>query len=270
MAGGRFLFTPKQYVWLQARQETHTINELLHLVHWRLKRPDITRHQLRATLRYYKTHPVRERLFTDKQTEWLREKYKTHTRKELLPLVRWRLKKPDITLKQLSIYMDAHSMRRGVNNLGQFNSRQVPWNKGMKFPDMKSNSSWFKKGSEPWGTRKVGSIRQQRIQGYIQVQIKTRRKKRNGKYGLWVPIGRWVWEQHNKRRIPKKHVIRILDGNPWNYDIANLVLVSRSLNTVINAQYQKFIVCSETHLIAIQSARLSMAISKVDKQRKRK
>ena len=54
----------------------------------------------------------------------------------------------------------------------------------------------------------------------------------------WIPLARYVWAKHNGN-IPPRHCIRFKDGNPENCNIDNLMMISFSENSQMNANPQK-------------------------------
>jgi HNH endonuclease len=44
--------------------------------------------------------------------------------------------------------------------------------------------------------------------------------------GNWKPYARYMWEQHNGTSVPTGHQVHFLDGNPDNFDAANLVALT--------------------------------------------
>lgn len=67
--------------------------------------------------------------------------------------------------------------------------------------------------------------------GYIDVKVLGGRGnwRRN-----WKPKHVVVWEQANGREVPKGHIVRFRDGDKRNFDPANLALVSKADNALLN------------------------------------
>jgi len=102
------------------------------------------------------------------------------------------------------------------NKATQFKKGFVPWNKGMK-----GVGGWeptqFKKGSLPWNYQPVGA---ERVNTYGYVDIKTADPNRwKGKHVL-------IWEAANGQ-VPDGHVVIFGDGDKRNFELENLILVSR-------------------------------------------
>lgn len=93
---------------------------------------------------------------------------------------------------------------------------------------MKGIGGWeptqFKKGNRPANYMPVGS---ERINGDDYVDIKVADpNKWTGKHIL-------IWEEHNGL-VPEGHAILFGDGNRRNFDLDNLILVSRQQLAVLN------------------------------------
>lgn len=115
----------------------------------------------------------------------------------------------------------------------------IPWNKGKKgisYEGMKATQ--FKKGHKPHNWVPVGS---ERItpDGYVQIKVQEGKKQHNwkGKHIL-------IWEAANGP-VPKGHVIIFGDGNKRNFDLNNLLLVSRKQLVRLN---QKNLIANDAEL----------------------
>jgi hypothetical protein len=103
-----------------------------------------------------------------------------------------------------------------------------PWNKGKK-GFMGPNKTSFKKGHKPHNWVPIGSERITK-DGYVQIKIQEGKFQKNwrGKHIL-------VWEAVNGP-LPKGHAIIFGDGNNRNFDLDNLILVSRAQLLKLNQQ----------------------------------
>ena len=70
-------------------------------------------------------------------------------------------------------------------------------------------------GKIPWN-RKPDLYERVNKNGYVMVKV-------NGKF---VEKHRYIWQQHNGE-IPAGHIVIFADGNKRNFDLDNLVLISR-------------------------------------------
>lgn len=101
---------------------------------------------------------------------------------------------------------------------GYFPKGHVPWNKGLKGIDIGGKETQFKKGNIPSNYRPVGSERVN-ADGYAEIKI--------ADPNTWELKHRIIWKEHNGP-IPDGFVVIFGDGDKTNFNIDNLVLVSRA------------------------------------------
>lgn len=117
----------------------------------------------------------------------------------------------------------------------RFEKGHTPANKGQKgivYPG--PEKTWFKKGSLPKNTK---------FDGAISVRNPKDPNKRPEKYiriakGKWVQYRRWLWEQHHGP-IPKGYVIRSKNGDPINFTIEDLEMISQADHALRNINTEK-------------------------------
>jgi len=120
----------------------------------------------------------------------------------------------NLGLNQIKAYKKNHKLSSGLD--GRFPPKHTPFNKGKK-----GIGGWeptqFKEGNRPWNYQPVGS---QRINGdgYVDIKIADPNKWK-GKHIL-------TWEAANGP-VPKGHAVIFGDGNKRNFELDNLILVSR-------------------------------------------
>ena len=121
----------------------------------------------------------------------------------------------------------------------QFKKGIVPWNKGKKGINYEGcKATQFKKGNKPHNWVPIGSERITK-DGYIQVKIQDGKFQKNwrGKHII-------IWEEANGP-LPPGHAIIFGDGNNRNFDLDNLILVSRAQLVRMN---QKGLIYGNTEL----------------------
>lgn len=166
-----------------------------------------------------------KKIYTKEHIEYLREITPGRTNKEITKMFN---EKFNLNISEKAIAQARK--RRGIKtgSDGRFKKGQTPWNKGKK-GFMGPNETSFKKGHKPHNWVPIGSERITK-DGYIEIKIQEGKFQKNwrGKHIL-------VWEKHNGP-LPKGHAIIFGDGNNRNFDIENLILVSRRQLLKLNQQ----------------------------------
>jgi hypothetical protein len=118
-----------------------------------------------------------------------------------------------ITLKQMETLLYKHGLRNGI---GSFRPGHVPANKGKTRPSRQGNY-------KPVGSERIDA-------GYIVVKVSDRKYQ---PHKNWRRKHTVIWEKANGK-IPRGHAVLFADGNKRNFDLDNLLLVSRSELAVMN------------------------------------
>ena len=157
------------------------------------------------------------RLFTPEQEEFIRSNVLGIGNEELANMVNERFGL-NITKKQMKRWKNNHHVSSGLT--GRFEKGHVPDNKGKKMSKEQyeqCEKSMFRKGHIPHNHRQIGSERIN-VYGYTEVKVAEPNK--------WRPKHQVIWEREHGA-IPKQHVIIFADGNKQNFDLDNLICVSR-------------------------------------------
>lgn len=105
------------------------------------------------------------------------------------------------------------------NRTGRFTNGHVPANKGKKGKTVgRMAETQFKKGQKPINHRPIGSERID-VDGYTWEKVAEPNKWREKHVRIWEAF-------YGKR--PKSHAVIFADGDKQNFDIDNLLLVSRA------------------------------------------
>lgn len=130
------------------------------------------------------------------------------------------------TKMQMKSYYGNNKINSGLD--GRFKPGHVPHNKGKKGISYEGmEATQFKKGNKPANWVPLGSERVNG-DGYIDIKIADGKKQKN-----WKGKHIIIWEKHNGP-VPKGHAIIFGDGDNRNFDINNLVLVSRQQLLILN------------------------------------
>lgn len=128
------------------------------------------------------------------------------------------------------------NLKNGINR-GCFQKGQVSLNKGKKWNDymsekgqINSRKTCFKKGNIPKNHREVGSERIN-VYGYYEIKV--------AEPNVWKLKHRVIYENAHGF-IPKDCMIIFADGNKSNFNLDNLVLVSKSENLHMNKDSLRF------------------------------
>lgn len=122
----------------------------------------------------------------------------------------------DYTKQQIKNYYSRNKLDSGVR--GHFLKGHEPHNKGKKGINYEgTRATQFKKGQMPHNYKPVES---ERVNGggYVDIKIADPNK--------WRPKHVLIWEAANGP-VPKGHVVIFGDGDKRNFDLNNLLLVSR-------------------------------------------
>jgi len=159
-------------------------------------------------------------IFTAIEADFLRKNVNGRSQKEMAELFNQHFGM-DLKHTQVIAYLKNHRLSNGLNS--RFKPGQVPFNKGkMGIGGWKPTQ--FKSGNRPHNYKPVGTERVNG-DGYVDIKIADP-KKWKGKHIL-------TWEEHHGG-VPKGYVVIFGDGNHRNFDIDNLILVSRSQLGTLN------------------------------------
>ena len=160
-------------------------------------------------------------LLTPEQAEFVKENVKGVSNADLAQMVNERFGL-NLTAKQMNTYKKNHKLKSGLD--GRFKPGSVPHNKGKNIGGYEPTQ--FKKGHKPANHRPVGSERVN-VDGYVELKIAEPNK--------WILKHKHIWQLENGP-MPKGHAIIFGDGDKRNFDIDNLLLVTRKQLLIMNQQ----------------------------------
>lgn len=158
---------------------------------------------------------------TPEQLAWLRKAYTTTALKNLATAFNDAFGTA-VTEKQIRSTLRNHGIRSG--RTGRIEKGQSPWNLGKK-GYMGANSTSFKRGNLPHNHQPLWSERVGK-NDYIEMSV----PERNPYTGFPTRYKHkhvWIWERANGPK-PKGTAIIFRDGNIRNFDLENLLLVTRA------------------------------------------
>ncbi|CDM88229.1 HNH endonuclease signature motif containing protein [Xenorhabdus bovienii] len=123
-----------------------------------------------------------------------------------------------------------HGFRRRLGlrtgRTGQYPKGHISHNAGTKGL-MKRNSGSFKSGSSPHNMCPIGTERISK-DGYVYIKV--------DRPNIWRLKHRMIWEEHHGK-LPAGAIVIFKDGNQKNYQIDNLLMVTRRENVILNKFY---------------------------------
>ena len=129
----------------------------------------------------------------------------------------------DVSTRNLQNVRNKYKIpKKVIPNSGCYRKGDEPWNKGREMSDEtkeKVKKTWFKKGQIPKNHKPVGSTRVDK-DGYKLIKI--------AEPNRWVLYHRHLYEKAHGEKLKKSDAVIFADGNKLNFDIDNLVKVSRA------------------------------------------
>lgn len=158
--------------------------------------------------------------WTDEMIEYVRNIYPHYTNKEIAEMLK---EEYGIIVRPASLRNLHHKYKYDdkLVNVGCFKKGQECWNKGVPMREetkKKLEHTWFKNGHTPANTRPIGSMREN-ADGYVVIKTK--------ETGRWPLYQRYVYEQAHNVKLDKDDMVLFADGNNRNFDVDNLVRVTR-------------------------------------------
>lgn len=161
--------------------------------------------------------------WTEEEIEFIREIYPYYENKEISKMVKDKFGFDVSARNLLNVRHKYKFPKKAIPNSGCYRKGDVPWNKGREMTDEvkeKVKGTWFKKGEIPKNHRPIGSTRIDNKDGYKLIKIAEPNK--------WALYHRHLYEEKHGEKLKKNEAIIFADGNKSNFDIDNLVKVSRA------------------------------------------
>ena len=153
-------------------------------------------------------------IWSSEEKDYLREITPGRHYKEIVELMNAKFEY-EFNLGQIKGAIARYKLNTGFT--GYFPKGNIPFNKGTK-GIMKANKTSYKKGNIPQSYKPVGTERITK-DGYTEIKVKDP--------NVWKLKHRIIYEEHYGE-IPKGYVVMFLDRDKSNFDINNLILISRN------------------------------------------
>ena len=167
--------------------------------------------------------------WTNEEKEYLTQIYKKNDYDTILKMMNDKFE-CSFNRNQIISFMKRNKLKsEAIKNNGRFSKGMTPWNKGLSYmPNNKETR--FQKGNIHHWHRELG---EERIDKYGYVQIKV------AEPNVWDLKHRVIYKEHYGE-IPDGHNIIFADGNKMNFDIDNLIAVSKSEMLILNNNNLRF------------------------------
>ena len=164
-------------------------------------------------------------IFTHEQLDFLRDHVVGRSKRDLTNLFNQHF---GLDLPESKIVSCCKNHKFPPSGLdGRFKPGRTPFNKGKKGLNFGGKETQFKKGYTPKNYRPVGSERIN-ADGYAEIKIADPNK--------WRMKHTVIWEKENGP-LPKGYAVIFGDGDKANFNINNLLLVSRKQLLILNKKH---------------------------------
>lgn len=163
-------------------------------------------------------------IWSDEEKEYLKQITPGHHHREICEIVNQKFSL-NLTVGQIKGAINRYKLNTGFT--GQFSKGSIPPNKGKKKYWVGGEETQFKKGNKAYNWVPIGTERINK-DGYIEIKVQDGKLQKN-----WRGKHIVIWEAANGP-LPKGGAIIFGDSNNRNFDIDNLILVSRKQLLVLN------------------------------------
>lgn len=173
---------------------------------------------------------VYSKTFPEHVCEFIEQNYKGTGHQRMAEMIKEKLGM-EYTAQQIKSYYKNHSLNSGLT--GYFVKGQPSHNKGVKMsPEVyeKAKATMFKPGSRPHNANKVGDITLATV-GYYKIKV--------AEPDVWEFCHIRAWQQAYGE-IPEGMMVSFKDGNIENWDLENLMLITKGENAQMNLRGLRF------------------------------
>ncbi len=169
------------------------------------------------------------RLFTKIQHDYLSSIVEGRTTDEITKMINDKFSL-SITARQIQIYKKNHGLKSNVST--RFEKGHIPANKGVNgVYNVGGNQTSFKPGQISHNYKAIGYERIDR-DGYTLIKV----SDEGPWHKRWKHKHKVLWEKENGP-IPSGHALIFADSNRQNFDLNNLILVSKKQLMILNKKH---------------------------------
>jgi hypothetical protein len=230
----RFIYTPEMLKFIEAKFKKAEVPQVTKAFNKKFGtdktaaqiKSTITNHGIKCGRKPSEVNKGKLKIMTNKQADFVKSEYLKSTVPELTVKLKQKFGL-ELKPKQVKDFIKNQGYQSG--RTGQFKKGLQPWNTGKKgyVAGGRSSETRFKPGHQRNDTQPVGAIRSDRKDGYLMIKVEMPNK--------WKLLHVVEWEKHNGP-IPKGHRLWFKDNDRTNWNIDNLMLITRAQGAVINKQ----------------------------------
>lgn len=184
--------------------------------------------------RYGLTGAPREKIysktFPEEICRFIENNYQGTGHQQMADLIRQEFDR-EYTKQQIKRYYNNHHLNSGIT--GHFVKGQPSHNKGVKMsPEVyeKAKATMFKPGNRPHNTNEVGAI-VLATRGYYKIKV--------AEPNVWEFCHIREWKKAYGE-IPEGMMVSFKDGNIENWNLENLMLITKGENAVMNTMHLRY------------------------------
>lgn len=166
--------------------------------------------------------------WTEQEIEFVRKIYPYNSNKKIIEMLKEKFGFETTSRKLLNTKTKYKMPDKVIPNSGRLQKGVVPWNKGKKMSNetkKKLKNTFFRKGqtinNRPIGSTRLGN------DGYLVIKIEEPNK--------WQLYQRYVYEKAHGVKLAKNEAVIFADGDKTNFDIDNLIKVSKANLCYLNS-----------------------------------
>lgn len=205
----------------------------------------------------YATYKKEVKKINEEHVEYLKDIYQKYKLEDCKKMIE----------EKFGISTTLSSLRSILHKYKIYTERETKFQKGNKLsPEhyAKIQATMFKKGKKPFNAHPIGH--EINCKGYIWVKVADDLYETRGDWMKnWKPKSKIIYEQHHGP-VPEGHQIIFADGNNRNFDIDNLIAVSKREICYMNKTGLYKIDKRKLNKQTVQIAKLDLKIYDIEKE----